>query len=290
MSKLKIISILLLSSVLLASKCEARTISICRFDTKTLNFDGSAQTAAKCLLRPVKIRAKLGPDLAELPPRLKSLIGNTTDLPKAKIRAYLAKNGLNEAKIGGSLDQKLSQNSNGVTARFFVIHDTSSPNFLKKPNFPADIDQSKQVNDLAGHGGPNAVAHLFINRRGEILVGHPLSQGWRATILESQDVGLPARGLFIHVELIQPRRSASGAVGNDQIAPDPGFSDAQYEKLALAYVVASVRAGKWLLPGFHAVIDTGTSSGDHDDPQNFNLLKFDNMLGKIIDTINEITL
>jgi hypothetical protein len=286
----KIISIVLVSGVFLASECEARISGICRFDTNTLNFEGPAQEAAKCLLRPVKIRADLGPKLVELPPTLKSLIGNSVDLPNAKIRAYLANNGLSEAKIGGSLDQKLSLNSNGVSARFFVIHDTSSPNFINKPDFPADIDQSNRVNNLANYGGPNAVAHLFINRGGEVLAGHPLSQGWRATKLESQVVGTPARGLFIHVELIQPRRSnPSGGAGNDQIAPDPGFTEAQYQKLALAYVVASVRAGKWLLPGFHAVIDTGIGDG-HDDPQNFNLLKFDTTLGKIIDTINGMML
>ena len=282
----KIISIALVACVFFAFECEARISGVCRFDTNTLNFEGSTQKSAKCLLRPVKIRADLGPKLTDLPPILKSLIGNSADLPLAKIRTYLANNGLNEAKIGGSLDQKLSQNSSGVSARFFVIHDTSSPNFGNRPDFPADIDQSARVNNLAPHGGSNAVAHLFINRGGEVLTGHPFSQGWRATKLESKVVGTPARGLFIHVELIQPRRSnPSGSAGNDQIAPDPGFTEAQYEKLALAYVVASVRAGKWLLPGFHAVIDSGIGDG-HDDPQNFDLSKFDTTLGKVIDKIN----
>jgi hypothetical protein len=285
----KIISIALVACIFLASECEAKISGVCRFDTNTLSFEGSAQKAAKCLLRPVKIRADLGPELVDLPPILKSLIGNSANLSHAKIRAYLTNNGLNEAKIGGRLDQKLSQNSSGISARFFVIHDTSSPNFLRQPDFPADIDQSNRVNKLANHGGPNAVAHLFINRRGEVLVGHPFSQGWRATKLETQVVGTPARGLFIHVELIQPRRSnPSGSAGNDQIAPDPGFTEAQYEKLALAYIVASVRAGKWLLPVFHGVIDSDIGGG-HDDPQNFNLLKFDTALGKIIDTINGMT-
>jgi hypothetical protein len=285
----KIISIALVACIFLTSECEAKISGVCRFDTNTLSFEGTAQESAKCLLRPVQIRADLGPKLVDLPPTLKSLIGNSADLPHAKIRAYLANNGLNEAKIGGGLDQKLSQNSSGISARFFVIHDTSSPNFLNRPDFPADIDQSTRVNKLSTYGGPNAVAHLFINRRGEILTGHPLSQGWRATKLETQVVGTPARGSFIHVELIQPRRSnPSGGAGNDQIAPDPGFTEAQYEKLALAYIVASVRAGKWLLPVFHAVIDSGTIGG-HDDPQNFNLSKFDTTLGKVIDTINGMT-
>lgn len=286
----KLTLILLIPCVFLAPQCEARISGVCRFDTNTMSFEGAAQESAKCLLRPVQIRAGLGPKLANLPPNLNSLIGNSADLPHAKVRAYLAKKGIAETEIGGSLDQRLSQNSKGVAARFFVIHDTSSPNFGNRTDFPADIDQSDRVNNLARYGGSNAVAHLFINRGGKVLAGHPLSQGWRATKLETQVVGTLARGLFIHVELIQPRRSnPSGNAGNDQIAPDPGFTEAQYEKLALAYVVASVRAGKWLLPGFHAVIDSGISDG-HDDPQNFNLLKFDITLGKVIDTINGMTI
>jgi hypothetical protein len=208
------------------------------------------------------------------------------NLPPLSIRAYLTQIGMSEAEIGGSLDRELSRNGRGVGARFFVIHDTSSPYFANNESFPANIDQSNQVNNLAQDSGSDAHAHLFINRSGEMLAGHLLSQGWRATKLESRVVGTPARGLFIHVEMIQPRRrNPAGPVGNDQIAPDPGFTDAQYEKLGLSYVVASVRAGNWLLPGFHAVIDSGISNG-HDDPQNFDLAKFDATLATVIDKIS----
>lgn len=284
----KLISIVLVTCLSFTSNCIAQISGLCRFDTITLNFEGTNQESAKCLLRPVQIRGDLGPKLLDLPQRLNSLIGQSIDLPRTKLRAYLINNGLKQADIGADLDQKLSQNNNGVGARFFVIHDTSSPNFGKIDEFPADIDQSDRVNKLRSFAGSNAVAHLFINRKGELLVGHPFSQGWRATKLESTVVGVNARGLFIHVELIQPRRSnPSGRVGNDQLAPSPGFTGAQYKGLALAYIVASVRAGKWLLPGFHAVIDSGISNG-HDDPQNFDLLFFDKTLGEVIDAINAL--
>jgi hypothetical protein len=49
-----------------------------------------------------------------------------------------------------------------------------------------------------------------------------------------------------------------------------------------------VRGGNWLLPGFHAVIDAGISDG-HDDPQNFDLAKFDTTLGALIDKIDAVT-
>jgi hypothetical protein len=37
--------------------------------------------------------------------------------------------------------------------------------------------------------------------------------------------------------------------------------------------VASVRAGSWLIPAYHSVIDEGISN-KHDDPQNFELASF----------------
>ena len=65
---------------------------------------------------------------------------------------------------------------------------------------------------------------------------------------------------------------------NDFQAPVPGFTPAQYDALALVYVVASVRAGRWLIPAFHAVIDEGIRN-KHDDPQNFELQAFADSLG-----------
>jgi hypothetical protein len=74
-------------------------------------------------------------------------------------------------------------------------------------------------------------AHLFINRRGEILVGHEMSVPWRATKLET-NIGEPSEGMFIHVESVQPRRSdPRGGPKNDAVAPKPGFTAAQYERL-----------------------------------------------------------
>ena len=53
--------------------------------------------------------------------------------------------------------------------------------------------------------------------------------------------------------MIQPRRT--GARGGDSRSPDPAFSPAQYDRLALLYTIASVRAGRWLIPAFHAALD-----------------------------------
>ena len=73
----------------------------------------------------------------------------------------------------------------------------------------------------------------------------------------------------------QPRRADPvGPPGNDRIAPTPGLTPAQYDALALAYVVASARAGRWLIPAFHADLDEGLADA-HDDPQAFDLAAFD---------------
>ena len=94
------------------------------------------------------------------------------------------------------------------------------------------------------------------------------------------DFGHALRGLFLHNELIQPRKHLSGyRRRNDFKAPEPGFSPAQYEALALLYVVASVRAGFWMIPAYHAVIDEGIYD-KHDDPQNFEFEKFNEAINR----------
>ena len=104
-----------------------------------------------------------------------------------------------------------------------------------------------------------------------------LSVPWRETKFErAVNFAGALKGLFIHVEMIQPRRSA-GRRGNDAQTPDPSFTTAQYDRLALIYTIASVRAGRWLVPAFHAAIDAHIRNG-HDDPLNFNVQSFANSL------------
>ena len=105
---------------------------------------------------------------------------------------------------------------------------------------------------------------------------------WRATKLErAVNFGNDLKGLFLHVELIQPRSRAPGHGRNGAVAPLPGFTGAQYDRLALLYTIASVRAGEWLIPAFHAVIDADIRGG-HDDPQEFDLDSFAQSLGFLL--------
>jgi len=59
------------------------------------------------------------------------------------------------------------------------------------------------------------------------------------------------------------------------------------ERLAFIYVVASVRAGKWLIPAFHSSLDLGFPDR-HDDPQNFNLQDWADNLAALIAILNTI--
>jgi hypothetical protein len=159
-------------------------------------------------------------------------------------------------------------------ARYFVIHDTSGPNFGHRP-FPPDIDVNPKISNLARFKCPDGwgKAHVIVNRMGDMLLDHDFSVPWRETKFErAANFAGTLKGLFVHVEMIQPRRSA-GRGRNDAQTPDPSFTTVQYERLALLYIIASVRAGHWLIPVFHAAIDGHIPNG-HDDPLNFDIDSF----------------
>jgi hypothetical protein len=288
---------------LFASQAFAVEHGICRFDPAQLKFAGTAKDQARCLLRPVKKDAILDPILTALPAPLDTLIGTQVAVTKQRLRAYLSAQGIQEAAVGGSLDNPVSRaNDNKSTAplaRYFVIHDTSTPNCSKVSQcaelgkLPSNRDDTSwEYNDakliLKNEAG-DPVAHVFVARTGVSRTPHDFEVPWRATRLETESVGIPSKGLFIHVENVQPRIAepaipASQKKVNDKIAPNPGFTAAQYKRLALVYLAASVRRGEWLIPGFHAVIDEGISSG-HDDPQNFDLGAWTGALKQILDEI-----
>ena len=227
----------------------------CPFDT------GDAQTLAKCLLRPVKKKGILEKNLANLPEPLDGLIGKTMNVSSESLGKFLQARKIPEADVGGSISAALPK-----TVRFFVIHDTSTPNQEDKA-FPSDINENSWVNNnLEPY---KAVAHVFVNRVGESATKANFEVKLGATKFESKNVKF--KGEFVHVELIQPRRrDPAGPPRNDFIAPEPGFTPSQLDRLALLYVVASVRRGEWLIPGFHCAIDAGIPDA-HDDPQNFDM-------------------
>ena len=152
--------------------------------------------------------------------------------------------------------------------------------------FPKRLNQDLKVNDFTpymnGTFAREPVAHIFLNRVGQIWAGHDFQEGWRATKLESRVVGPRARGRMVHIETVQPRRFLPGATSRGQTeGPKPGFTKEQYRMLAALYVYASARAGLWLIPAQHNTVDAGIPDA-HDDPQNFELKQFAKELEKLV--------
>ena len=279
-----------LLSLALSLPAAAQQPGACPYAAWKSGFQGNARAQAACLLRPVAMYARLGPASA-LPAFLDAHVGEKIMLEREQLLAYLADMHISETDLGGAVTAPLSRAQGRLAApaaRYFVIHDTSYPNFLSQP-IPASIDTPDwdfndfAIRDPARGAGPKG--HVYVNRLGGSVAVHDFGEANYASKLEKDKPSLT--GLFLHVELVQPRRSLpSGGKGNDALAPDPGFTAAQYERLALLYIAASVRKGSWLIPAFHAVLDTGYANG-HDDPQNFSLATWSDAVARLAERMQQ---
>ena len=251
------------------------SMGACAFDPESLSFAGDAVEQAKCLMRSVDATRNLAPQLESLPAALADRVGRDDGLPSPeKLATFLSKQNL-EWDFAAHLWQPASRgNDNDPDAplvRYFVIHDTSGPNYGRR-SFPDNIDGTSKINNLRNFACSDGwgKAHVVVSRTGDMLLNHDFETPWRETKFEqAANFAGALKGLFVHVELIQPRRSAPGHY-NDAQAPSPGFTQAQYDRLALLYVIASVRSEHWLIPAFHAALDAGIRNG-HDDPLNFDI-------------------
>lgn len=280
--------------ILFASIAYSQSKAIKNFSVENQAFYGSKLSQAEYLLHKVKPMGILDKQNPELPQFLTMLMSDPISvLSVGEIDMYLQDNNLDYSNIGGSIQDSLSRNKIGTSAKYFVIHDTSTPNFLKK-EFPKNInDDSWKQNDVEERwkykkGKIRKGPHAFIGRTGKIFFPIDFSVPWRATGFETKVLNKAiSRGLFIHIELVQPRKSKTGKwKDNDVVSPDPGFTQDQYDKLALLYICASARSGNWLIPAYHAVLDQGIKNG-HDDPQNFKLNKFNTSIEKLVKELTD---
>jgi hypothetical protein len=265
-----------------------KSMGACVFDPETLSFTGTPVEQAMCLMRGMDATRNLAPPLQSLPAALATRIGEHSGLPSREaLSGFLSRQNL-EWDFAAYLWQPLSRardnDPDAPMARYFVIHDTSGPYYGHR-SFPDDINQDPKINNLKnficsdGWGR----AHIFVSRTGQMLVAHDYSIAWRETKFEqAAEFGGALQGLFLHNELIQPRRA--GARGGDGHSPDPAFSQAQYDRVALLYTIASVRAGQWLIPAFHAALDSDIPNG-HDDPLNFDIQNFADSLDKLVERL-----
>jgi hypothetical protein len=168
----------------------------------------------------------LGPQMAMMPAPLADRVGNEAGLPtREALSTYLSKLDL-EWDFAQYLWLPISRaNDNDPVApmaRYFVIHDTSGPNFGHRA-FPEEVDNGySKINSLNNFRCSDGwgKAHVVINRSGDMLLNHELEIPWRETKFEQAANFLGAlKGLFLHVELIQPRRSSGHSRHNDRKAP-----------------------------------------------------------------------
>ena len=263
----------------------------CQFDPTTLRFAGTPTDQARCLMRGMDRTRNLDPALPSLPAALANRIGSTMGLPpRGALARYLASRPDLEAQFGVYLAAPLSRaddnDPEAPTARYFVIHDTSAPRYGRRA-FPDDINTISHINNLKNFACEDGwgKAHVVVSRTGAMLLDHDFQIPWRETKFEQAANFIGAlKGLFVHVELVQPRRSARGA-HNDARSPDPAFTVPQYDALALLYTIASVRGGKWLIPAFHAAIDGDIRNG-HDDPLNFDIASFAESLDRVVEMLD----
>lgn len=264
-----------------------KLVGACGFDFKSLTFTGSDLQQAKCLLRAKTPFEKFfGPAPTTLPTPFETLIGTPFSLDKGKFEAYLHGLGIKPGALGGNLGDPLSRSVAGTKpqARYFVIHDVSYPLCEDTASLAKSDNPAARWNTIA-RWSDDKQAHLFITRDGKLIApqGRTFATPWYATKLEKQNPDL-ARGVFLHIENVQLRNvdAKKGAktriVGgehdgdciNDRIVQQPGFTQMQYERLALVYIAASHRAGKWMVPAYHMAVDDGVGKA-HDDPQSFDL-------------------
>lgn len=277
-------SFLILPLLMLAVPASAEEIGECRFSRETLTFAGDRTEQATCLLRKIELLAVRKPQ--PLPKVIRRLMENADGPTAAQKAAALAAFPEPYRTYAAEwANAALSCTDEGLPALYFVIHDTSTPFYANEP-FPKRLNQDLKVNDFTpymnGSIAREPVAHIFLNRVGQIWAGHEFQEAWRATKLESRVIGPRARGRMVHIETVQPRRFLPGAESRGQTyAPKPGFTRDQYRMLAALYVYTSARAGSWLIPAQHNTVDAGIPEA-HDDPQNFQLKHFAKELEKLV--------
>ena len=152
--------------------------------------------------------------------------------------------------------------------------------------FPENINDTSKINNLTNYFCADGwgKAHVVVNRSGAMILSHDFAIPWRETKFErAVNFSGALKGLFVHIEMIQPRGTMAGRRG-DVRSPDPAFTMAQYDRLALLYVIASVRAERWLIPAFNAALDAGIRNG-HDDPLNFDIETFSNSLERLVEAL-----
>lgn len=171
------------------------------------------------------------PVLAALPATLEELVGTPFTPGSVAVERYMLRAGVTAEDVGGPAVLRVSL-SHGEPAAYFVLHGMAGEATVHEDVWPVHVV-------IRTDGSSRTLTDFF----------SPLG----ATRFETAVARGRARGRFLHVGL------RGGAV-----------TTAQYARLATIYMIASARAGRWLVPVFAGTLDAGLR-GAAVSPDSFNL-------------------
>jgi len=167
-----------------------------------------------------------------------------------------------------------------VIASYFVIHDTAGG---KEPN-TANIDANSNTKGI----------HLFLGTEETVFRPHKkpgIENDWH-TLGWGVLVGNKRPEEFVHIELSpysnysvmnKDKYKESLDIGIDGVIDsETNFTIRQYELLALAYLVCSLRRGKLLTVTTHREVDFSYSSNAHGDPKDFDFNYFYQLIASFL--------
>ncbi len=181
-------------------------------------------------------------------------------------------------KYGDAATTIIGNKKTSITADYFVIHDTSGG---KEPNI-SSIDNDADTRGI----------HLFLGTATTVykpqaktgVVNDWDTKGWGAMIANLRT------DKFVHIELspyniyeteddhfLYQKQSFKDLLKielDDIINMDSNFTIRQYDLLAFAYLVCSIRRGKFLTVTTHREVDFSFCSNAHNDPIYFDFNYF----------------
>ena len=183
----------------------------------------------------------------------------------------------------------IGDKTKAVKAKYFVIHDTAVA-----ADFTAARVKGKDI-------------HLWMNARTPVVLSLDWHQRGLGVKLERK-----RNNSFVHIEVTRDKeltkavekKTGKKKVSYDQIVAAGGmkqfgtyYTDKQYELLAWAYVVTSLRRGKFLTVTIHREVDRsvvvkrtdGKYGYGHDDPQFFDLDYFYAIVARILQMPSNVT-
>lgn len=185
-------------------------------------------------------------------------------------------------KYGGEANAIIGDAVQKVHARYFVIHDTAGTT-----DYTLNMVKGKWI-------------HLWANSRLPVVQARDWHKEGLGVKLEKK-----LNRSFVHVEIVRDpalqkqvqQKTKGKKVSLDDLAKHGGirnfgtyYNDRQYELVAYAYVVASLRRGKFLTVTMHREVDRsvvlkrkdGKLGYGHDDPQFFDIDYFYSIIRRIL--------